>query len=167
VFGQLGNFFVLLFMLFAIYFFQHPGSLGDMLLLAPMTFLSNVGSPTATVDGVAFLSSWLGLPPASSTLYVELLVIVRYGMLLTSVTGFAFLSILVTLSYYGKLQVRPMKLTWAIALPMLAIAGLAFGTRAVQEHFVGPIHFGLRGLWRRWRVHRANAIAAAPIGSPG
>lgn len=108
-----------------------------MLLLTPMTFLSNVGSPTATVDGVAFLSSWLGLPAASSTLYVELLVVVRYGMLMTSVTGFAFLSILVTLAYYGKLRVRPLKLARAIALPMLAIAGLALGTRAVQEHFVG------------------------------
>src|SRR5919108_1283927 len=30
-----------------------------------------------------------------------------------------------------------------------------------------PGHFGLLGLWRRCRVHTANAMAAAPMGSPG
>ncbi len=137
VIGQLGNFFVLLFILFALYFFQTPEPLGNQVLLPFMTFLSNLGSPTATVNGVVFLSSWLQLPDAAPELYVELLVIIRYGMLMTTATGFGFLSILVTLAYFGKLRLRLGKLVMAVALPMAAIAALALGTRAVQETFVG------------------------------
>lgn len=148
VIGQLGNFFVMFFILFAFYFFQKPETLGNLILLPFMTLLSAVGSPTATVDSVAFLSQWLGLPAASPALFVELLVIVRYGMLMTSVIGFGFLSILVTLSYFGKLQLRVHKLLLAIGLPMLAIVGLALGTRVVQQAMVDPgrqpyLHFTL------------------------
>ncbi|MEM1058531.1 MAG: cation:dicarboxylase symporter family transporter, partial [Verrucomicrobiota bacterium] len=137
VIGQLGNFFVLLFILFAIYYFQRPEDLGNLILLPFMTLLSAVGSPTATVDSVAFLSSWLGLPDDAPALFVELLVIVRYGMLMASVTGFGFLSILVTLSYFGKLKVQPAKLVRAILLPSLAILALALGTRWVQNEWIG------------------------------
>ncbi|MEM8955435.1 MAG: cation:dicarboxylase symporter family transporter [Verrucomicrobiota bacterium] len=137
VFGQLGNFFVLAFILFAIYFFQSPLPFGDRLLLPFMTFLSNVGSPTATVNGVSFLSMWLNLPDTASSLFVELLVIIRYAMLMTSVAGFAFLSILVTLSYFGKLRFQPIKLAKAITLPLVAIAVLSLGTRAILSHVAG------------------------------
>lgn len=137
VFGQLGNFFVLGFILFAVYFFQNPLPFADRLLLPFMTFLSNVGSPTATVNGVSFLSMWLNLPDTAPALFVELLVIIRYAMLMTSVTGFAFLSILVTLSYFGKLRVQPAKLAAAIVLPLLAIAALSLGTKTILDRVAG------------------------------
>lgn len=104
--GQLGNFFVLFFILFALYFFQASASWGKQILLYPLTLLSCVGSPTSTVNAVAFLSTWLQLPPTASELYVETMTITRYGQVLLSVTGFGFLTFMCTLAYFGKLKVN-------------------------------------------------------------
>lgn len=66
--GQLGNFFVYLFMLFAVYFFRTPLPGFEQVLLPLFTLLSCIGSPTSTVDAVTFLSSWLRLPDSSTQL---------------------------------------------------------------------------------------------------
>jgi Na+/H+-dicarboxylate symporter/ABC-type amino acid transport substrate-binding protein len=124
--GQLGNFFIYLFVVFAAYYYKAPIDATNAALLPVMTLLSGFGSPTSAVNAVNFLSAWLPLPPAAPELYVELSTITRYGQVIVSVMAFAFLSVLVTLAYYGKLQIRLERLVLALLLPAVAFGGLAW-----------------------------------------
>jgi Na+/H+-dicarboxylate symporter/ABC-type amino acid transport substrate-binding protein len=132
--GQLGNFFIYLFLVFAAYYYRTPIEPLDRVLLPAMTLLSGFGSPTSAVNAVSFLSGWLPLPSGTPGLYVEMQTITRYGQVLVSVMGFAFLSILVTLAYYGRLRVRPARLATALALPALALGGIAWAGHAVHGY---------------------------------
>jgi hypothetical protein len=78
----------------------------DAWLLPVVTLLSCAGSPTSSVDAVSFLARWLGLPDQTTSLYVSLMTLTRYGQVIASVAGFAFLSFGVVLAYYGKIRVR-------------------------------------------------------------
>src|SRR5499426_4490447 len=60
--GQLGNFFVYLFLVFAAYYYKVPLESRDQALLPVMTLLSGFGSPTSAVNAVEFLAGWLSLP---------------------------------------------------------------------------------------------------------
>jgi len=122
--GQLGNFFVYFFMLFAAVNFGATVSLFKSIALPFMTLLSCVGSPTSTVNAVDFLSSWLGLHGSALPLYIETMVITRYGQVALSVTGFAFLTILMTQSYFGKLRIRPWHVLGHCTLAVVALCAL-------------------------------------------
>ena len=120
--GQLGNFFVYLFIVFALFF---NGVVAEPLmawLLPVVTLLSCVGSPTSSVDAVTFLAQWLGLPDQTTSLYVSLMTLTRYGQVIASVGGFAFLSFGIVLAYYGKIRVR-----WTRLFVCLAVAATAVG----------------------------------------
>jgi hypothetical protein len=62
----------------------------------------------ATVDGVAFLASWLRLPANVLELFLETWTVTRCGQVALSVMGFGFANTLVPLVYFGKLRGRPL-----------------------------------------------------------
>lgn len=111
--AQLGNFFIWLFILFAAFYYRIPIPAGDQLALPFLALLSGFGSPSSSVDAVAFLAQWLDLPPDATNLYVGMMTITRYGQVIVSVMGFAFVTYIVTMSYYGRLTLR---------LPRLALS---------------------------------------------
>jgi proton glutamate symport protein len=118
--GQLGNFFVYLFVVFALFYHGVVAEPLQIFLLPMVSLLSSVGSPTSSVDAVSFLSQWLGLPNQTTSLYVSLMTLTRYGQVIASVAGFAFLSFGVVLAYYGKIHMR-----WSRVLACLLVAALA------------------------------------------
>jgi len=136
--GQLGNFFVYLFLVFAAYYYKVPLESRDQALLPVMTLLSGFGSPTSAVNAVDFLGAWLSFPGGTRELYVELQTLTRYGQVIVSVMAFAFLSALVTLAYYGKLRLRPARLVAALALPAVAFAAIAWAGHGIHGYFLGP-----------------------------
>jgi proton glutamate symport protein len=141
-FGQLGNFFVYLFVIFAASMNGVEIPALKEWLLPAVSLISCVGSPTSSVDSVTFLSGWLGLPEGTTAFYVGLMALTRYGQVIVSVAGFAFLSFAVTLAYYGKIRLRPIPVVVVVAAA-LAIAGAAgWGGRRLsarlQEGKVSP-----------------------------
>lgn len=122
--GQLGNFFVYFFMLFAAVNFGATLSLFKSIALPFITLISCVGSPTSTVNAVDFLSSWLGLGGSALPLYIETMVVTRYGQVALSVMGFAFLTILMTQSYFGKLAIKPWRAVGHCCLVVIALCSL-------------------------------------------
>ncbi len=60
--GQIGNFFVYLFLVFAAYYYKVPLGGRDEALLPLMTLLSGFGSPTSAVNAVEFLSAMARSP---------------------------------------------------------------------------------------------------------
>lgn len=129
--GQLGNFFVFFFILFTAFYTRTPLTGVEQASLPLMTLFSCFGSPSSTVNAVDFLSSWLHLPGRPTTLYVETMTITRYGQVALSVMGFAFLTFLMTFSYYGKLKIRPGRLAVCSGVLLVAVAALAWGGRSV------------------------------------
>ena len=124
--GQLGNFFIYLFAVFALFYHGVVAEPLEIFLLPLVSLLSGVGSPTSSVDAVAFLSQWLGLPNQTTALYVSLMTLTRYGQVIASVAGFAFLSFGVVLAYYGKIRMR-----WSRLLVCLLLAALALACSAL------------------------------------
>lgn len=125
--GQLGNLYVYLFVLFAANFYQTSLSAFQQLLLPVTTVLSTFGTPASTVDAVAFVRNWLQLPTPATDLYVESWTFLRYPQVLASSVGLAFLTMLVTFSFYGRLRFQPTRLLLALGLPALTFAAIAFG----------------------------------------
>lgn len=113
-FCQIGNFFVMLFILLAALYFNHPISQAYIYLLILLTYLSSIGSPSTIVNAVAFLSDWLNLPVETTNFFVSITPITRYGQVLASVMGFASMTILVTFSYYRCLSINLTKLLFHV-----------------------------------------------------
>ena len=135
--GQLGNFFVYFFVLFAAYYYKAPIHHAEQVLLPGVTLLSGFGSPTSAVNAVTFLQQWLALPASTTELYVELQTITRYGQVVASAMAFGFLSVLVTFSYFGKLRVRPSRLVAGLAVSAVAMATVTWAGREAHGHLAG------------------------------
>jgi proton glutamate symport protein len=96
-------------------------------LLPVWTLLSGFGSPTATVDGVAFLASWLRLPSDVLEVFLETWTVTRYGQVALSVMGFGFATTLVPLVYFGKLRLHKTRLAGVLAASICLFAVVALG----------------------------------------
>ena len=146
--AQMGNFFVFFFMLFAAFYTRTALGPAEQIALPFMSLFSCFGSPTSTVNAVDFLGSWLQLPGSPTDLYVETMMVTRYGQVALSVMGFAFLTFLMTFSYYGKLRPRLGRVALYTGVTVVCLAGLAWGgnvllTRVVQQPQENYLAFSL------------------------
>ena len=134
--AQLGNFFVWLFVLFAAFYYRAPLSIGDQVFLPFVSLLSGFGSPSSSIGSVSFLTEWLSLPPEATNLYVGMMSITRYGQVVTSVIGFAFVTFLVTMRYYGKLRLRPLRLVLSLLIGGVIVISATAVARIVEGEVV-------------------------------
>ncbi|MDA4844496.1 cation:dicarboxylate symporter family transporter [Hoeflea poritis] len=136
--AQIGNFFILAFLLYASFYFFIPLTGWQLIELPVVTLLSGFGSPTSSIGAVAFMANWLNMPSETTNLYVETMAITRYAQVLASVAGFAFVTILVTFAFYGRLRfdIRRFVVTIAVAaICMTAILSLGrLGGTHIQLH---------------------------------
>jgi Na+/H+-dicarboxylate symporter/ABC-type amino acid transport substrate-binding protein len=147
-FAQLGNLFVVLFIAFAAYYFHAVIGGTDWLVLPLITILSTVGTPVSTTDAVGFLASWLGISSNAQGLYVGLMTLTRYPQVLVSTMGLAFITLLVPLSYYGLVKIKPRQLLVAVAVGAALLVGLVAVGRAAQSLLIEKrpnpyLHFSL------------------------
>ena len=131
--GQLGNLYVYLFAFFAASFYQVSLSAVQRLLLPLTTLFSTFGTPASTVDAVAFIRNWLQLPTSTINLYVESWTFLRYPQVLASSVGLAFLTMLVTFAFYGRIRFQPRRFLLALGLPGLTFAAIAFGAVRLES----------------------------------
>ncbi|MEH6547178.1 MAG: transporter substrate-binding domain-containing protein, partial [Sneathiella sp.] len=124
-----------LFVLFAAFYYRAPISLDDQFVLPFVTLLSSFGSPSTSIDAVSFLADWLTFPTEASALYVEMMTITRYGQVLASVMGFAFITFLVTLRYYGKLKFNIKQGAVALFVSVSILALVTYGIRAFENRY--------------------------------
>ena len=134
--GQLGNYFIWLFILFAAFYFRVPIDADEQVLLPFIALLSGIGSPSSSIGSVEFLSKQLGFPEQTTSLYVGLMAITRYGQVVASVMGFAFISFLVTLNYYGHLKLRIPRLAISLTVSIALLLATVVTGRIMQYEFV-------------------------------
>lgn len=155
---QLGNFFVYLFIQFASTYFHQPLSQIQNILLPPATYFSSIGSSDTTGNAISFLAAWLHFPVETANLYDSLNLITEYGQVLVSVMGFAFLAILVTFSYYGKLRWQFKKIFSHIIIVGIILALLA----AILQHFIPDPSQKLYQRISNFEINR-DLVKAVPI----
>jgi len=165
VFTQLGNYFIGLFIVYAGYHFQVTLTTAQHVLLPVMTLLTGIGSPSASVDAVQFLSQWLGLPADTLALYIESMTVTRYGQVVLSVTAFGFASIAVPLVYFGKVRWRPRRLAAALVVGAATLIALVGGTRAIS-HQLFPAATTAPLLARTLDAALVEAVDATVLGTP-
>jgi len=134
--AQLGNFFIWLFILFAAFYYRIPIPIGDRFALPLVSLLSGFGSPTSSIDAVAFLAAWLDLPSDATNLYVGMMTITRYGQVVVSVMGFAFVTFLVMMNYYGKLTIRIRRLALSLTVGAVIVAGTTAAVSTIRSDVV-------------------------------
>jgi proton glutamate symport protein len=136
--AQLGNYFIYLFILYAAYNYKVELTLPEHVMLPFWTLLSGLGSPSATVDGVIFLSNWLHLPSSALDLFLETWTITRYRQVLVSVMGFGFATILIPLIYFDKLKIQPSHRLFKAALSFALLAIVVVGATALRPLLQRP-----------------------------
>ncbi len=134
--AQLGNLFVLFFIFFAAYYVHTAVSGTAWLSLPPMTLLSTVGTPVSTVDSVAFIAQYLGMPGDLKLLYVELMTLTRYPQVLVSAMGLAFVTILASFAYYGLLRISAPRVISSIAISVALLGGLTLAGSKAEPYLI-------------------------------
>ncbi|MEX3009767.1 cation:dicarboxylase symporter family transporter [Hoeflea sp. TYP-13] len=136
--AQIGNFFILAFLLYASFYFFIPLSGLQLLELPFVTLMSGIGSPTSSIGAVSFMASWLNMPSETTNLYVETMAITRYAQVLASVAGFAFITFLVTFTFYGRIRFDIKRFALTVAVAVVCLSGIwslgRWGGTHIQLH---------------------------------
>ncbi len=136
--AQVGNFFVMVFLLYASYYYFLPIALPQMIELPFVTLLSGIGSPSSSIGTVSFLAEWLNLPESTTDLYLDTMAITRYAQVIASVAGFSFITFLVTFKFYGKLTFRPMRAVLVVLVSVVTLSAILVAGRLSGAHI--PLH---------------------------
>lgn len=168
VIASAGSLLLYLFVLFMSYYFGTSISLTDGIVLPIVILLSSVGS---SVSALEFINSWLGMPETTIHVYLETGMLAKYPKIILTLMSLAFVSILVTLNFYGKIKVRPFKVARIIAPPLIVLAAGAWGIgyleRSVsQTHPLSYADFSLSPQITR-NVHAHVEDAATEAAVPG
>jgi len=105
-FAQIGNCFVLFFILFLSFFFRHPFALAEKALLSLLTIPLSFGAAPIPINAIRFLINQLGFPKQALELFNETMSITIHFQVLLSVASILTFAILVIFSYYGLLKIR-------------------------------------------------------------
>ncbi len=105
-FAQIGNFLPLLFLFFLSFYYRHPLSGYELVMLPLLVTVFSIGIPQFTFIALPFLLSTLMLPSQGFNLYAEISAItLNFQVLLSTVSMLSFMY-LVVLRYYGLLEVQ-------------------------------------------------------------
>jgi Na+/H+-dicarboxylate symporter/ABC-type amino acid transport substrate-binding protein len=132
-FAQIGNFFLLLFIFFMSFYFRHPLTELQQLMLPLMTIPISFGTPQLSLAGMSFLTDNLEFPHEAFTLFVEMTAITLNFQVLLSVAAMLTFIMLVILRYYGLLQINWMRLSMQSSFMIVVLfAAVLIGKRFVH-----------------------------------
>jgi proton glutamate symport protein len=122
-FAQIGNFLPLLFLFFLSFFYRHPISGFEAFALPFLVTFFSIGTPQFTFVALPYLLRSLSLPVEGFNLYAEISAItLNFQVLLSTVSMLSFVY-LVSLRYYGLLQIQWRRL--AVHVSCMAVSLLA------------------------------------------
>ncbi|MGH2613547.1 MAG: cation:dicarboxylate symporter family transporter, partial [Rhabdochlamydiaceae bacterium] len=105
-FAQIGNFIPLLFIFFLAFFYRHPFTEFQAIMLPFLITLFSIGIPQFTFIALPFLLNVLNLPADGFNLYAEISAITLNFQVLLSTASMLTFMYLVILKYYGLLEVH-------------------------------------------------------------
>lgn len=131
--AQIGNLLVIVYVLFAAFYFRHPLSSMTTALLVTLSVPMSFGGPTINVNAVSFIQKQIGLPASAMTVFIEMMPLTRCFQVMLSVVGMTVIVTLLILQKHGLLTVQPRALFKRTA-PMLLLMAcvVALGKTVVR-----------------------------------
>jgi proton glutamate symport protein len=134
---QLGNFFIYLFLIFALFYFHRNIELAQNLTLPILSFISAIGTPSTSINAVAILTKWLNLPSNALDLYVLLMPLTRFFQVIASVMGMATFTLLSCMGYFRRLHLQLHFLGIGMGILILFIM-VFYGLRGILPQTQAP-----------------------------
>ncbi len=123
-FGHIGNAMILFFLFFLSYYYRHPFTAMEQVLLSILTIPLSFGSSTGNFNSLLFLIKELGFPEDATSFFLGIKPFTMNFQVLMSIASVLTLLILTLYSYYGIIQLQWKNLLTRVSLP-LAIFALA------------------------------------------
>jgi len=128
-FAQLGGVLLYCYIIFCLFYFNHPVTTTQKFLLPIINFFSSIGTTNSLIDSVEFMAKWLHLPEVTTSLFVSMLPIVIYGKIFISVMAYTFMTYLVGFNYHRLLTFSWLKFVWYFVVPLLLVIAATIAIR--------------------------------------
>ncbi len=125
-FAQAGNIIPILFIFFLSFFYRHPFTDLQSLMMPFLMILFSVGAPQFSFLALPFILNIFHLPVDGFSIYAEVSAITLNFQVLLSATSMLSFMYLVTLKYYGLLEVHWKRLLYHSAIMIGALALFTF-----------------------------------------
>lgn len=135
-FTQVGNLFILFFIMYLSYFFRHQLGVFEEGLIGFMTVLMSFGGPELAVNSINFLIETLGFPSSAMDIYDNASIITQNFQILISVASMVTFVILLFLGYYKRLTFRPSYFFRHFFLFFFLLTLIVIGSKNLMQEFV-------------------------------
>ncbi len=130
-FGNIGNAMILFFIMFLAYYYRHPLSGVEKILLSFLTFPLSIGSSTGNINSIFFLIQELGFPQGASDFFLQLKLFTYNFQILMSIAAVLTLIILTLYAYYGLLEPKWKQLLVRIGVSFVFVLLLIFSLKSL------------------------------------
>jgi Na+/H+-dicarboxylate symporter/ABC-type amino acid transport substrate-binding protein len=105
-FVQIGNAFLLFFILFLSFYYRHPFTELEKTILSFLTIPLSIGSSATSINAISFLITRLGMPNHAIELFTQTMVVTLNFQVLLSVASVFVFSVIVLFSFYNLLKIN-------------------------------------------------------------
>jgi proton glutamate symport protein len=181
-FGQIGNAFTLVFLLFFAYYFRNPLLGADKIFLSLAMIPFSFGASAMTGEAIYFLLASIGFSDQAGDIYSAIFPITQHLQSLLTVSAIFVLALLSVTFYYGFFKTKIRYLLWKIGLIYLSVGLLMFLTQGqikmhdyykhlfvkfrVQDVLENPVKSVLikpREDWDLYKNEHGKSIASDPL----
>lgn len=135
-FTQVGNLFILFFIMYLSYFFRHQLVGAEEGLVSAMTILMSFGGPELALNSINFLTETLSFLSSATKIYDNASIITQNFQILISVSSMVVFMTLLLLGYYKRLTFRPAYFFRNFFLFFFLIVTTVLGTKAMIQEYV-------------------------------
>lgn len=129
-FGNIGNAMTLFFVIFLGFYYRHPFSGTEKILLSLLTVPLSIGSSTSNLNSMSFLIKQLELPSSAMDFFLEIKSITYNFQMMMNIAGVITVIILTIYSYYGLVKIQWRPLFVKLGLTFACVALLVFSSRS-------------------------------------
>ncbi|MBJ7449344.1 MAG: cation:dicarboxylase symporter family transporter [Parachlamydiales bacterium] len=128
-FMQIGNLGLVLFIMFAAFFFRTPINGNKEFLTNLLVIPMGWGGGASGINGIQFFAQFLNIPIEAIDLFFSANSITRNFQALANVMGMYFFCTITAYSYYKHLKLRPLKILTKILVVCVLLIALVFGLK--------------------------------------
>lgn len=135
-FTQVGNLFILFFIMYLSYYFRHQLAGAEQGMVSAMTILMSFGGPELALNSINFLTETLGFPSAAIKIYDNASIITQNFQILISVASMVVFVTLLLLGYYKRLKFRPTYFFRNFFLFFFLLITTVIGAKTIIQEYV-------------------------------
>jgi len=130
-FGNIGNAMVLFFIFFLSYYYHHPFSGFETLLLSLLTIPLSIGSSASNVNSIQFLIEQFKFPQGAFDFFLQIKSFTYNFQVMMSIASVLTLILLTLYAYYGLLKVQWKRLAVGLSSSFLLVSVIVFSFKSL------------------------------------